>query len=413
MKGSATLDTVRTKYELLRPLMDERMRRQWAACEALSLQRGGVTVVAKATGMSRTTIGQGMRELRERATLGIEDETCVSELSERVRRPGGGRHPLKENDATLIRDLEALIEPTTRGDPQSPLRWTCKSTRNLAEALGRQGHQVSYPTVALLLDDLGYSLQSNRKTREGGSHADRDAQFAHISRQVSAFQEQGQPVVSVDTKKKELVGDFKNAGREWQPEGAPEEVRVHDFQDKRLGKVIPRGVYDVTWDEGWVSVGVDHDTAQFAAETLHRWWQEMGSPIYPEATRLLITADSGGSNSRRSRLWKVSVQDLANLLGLPISVCHFPPGTSKWNPIEHRMFSHITQNWRGRPLVSRGVVVNLIGQTATRTGLEIRAELDMNSYETGIKVTDEELAAVRITRNEFHGEWNYTISPRR
>jgi hypothetical protein len=282
----------------------------------------------------------------------------------------------------------------------------------LAEALRLQGHQVSYPTVALLLDELGYSLQSNRKTREGGSHVDRDAQFAHINRQVRVFQERGQPVVSVDTKKKELVGDFKDAGREWQPEGAPEEVRMYDFRDKRLGKVIPRGVYDVTWDEGWVSVGVDHDTARFAAETLHRWWQEMGSLAYPEATRLLITADSGGSNSRRSRLWKVSVQDLADLLGLPITVCHFPPGTSKWNPIEHRMFCHITQNWRGRPLVSRGVVVNLIGQTTTRTGFEIQAEVDTHSYETGIKVTDEELAAVRITRDEFHGEWNYTISPR-
>ena len=412
MEESATLDTVRTKFELLRPLMDERMRRQWAASEALSLQRGGVTVVAKATGLSRTTIGEGMRELRERTNLGIEDEACVSELPQRVRRPGGGRHPLRVNDATLIRDLEALVEPTTRGDPQSPLRWTCKSTRNLAEALRLQGHQVSYPTVALLLDELGYSLQSDRKTREGGSHVDRDAQFAHINRQVRVFQEQGEPVVSVDTKKKELVGDFKNAGQEWQPEGTPEEVRMYDFKDKRLGKAIPRGVYDLTWDEGWVSVGVDHDTARFAAETLHRWWQEMGSLTYPEATRLLITADSGGSNSRRSRLWKVSVQDLADLLGLPITVCHFPPGTSKWNPIEHRMFCHITQNWRGRPLVSRGVVVNLIGHTTTRTGLEIQAEVDPHSYETGIKVTDEELAAVRITRDAFHGEWNYTISPR-
>ena len=413
MEEPAPLDTVRTKFELLRPLMDERMRRQWAASEALSLRRGGVTVVARATGLSRTTIGVGMRELRERTNLGIEDEVTVSDVPKRIRRPGGGRHPLNANDPTLVRDLEALIEPTTRGDPQSPLRWTCKSTRNLAEALGLQGHRVSYPTVALLLHDLGYSLQANRKTREGGSHADRDAQFAHINRQVRTFQEQGQPVVSVDTKKKELVGDFKNAGREWQPEGAPEEVRMYDFADKRLGKVIPRGVYDLTWDEGWVSVGVDHDIARFAAETLRRWWEEMGSQAYPEATRLLITADSGGSNGSRSRLWKVAVQDLADLLGFPISVCHFPPGTSKWNQIEHRMFCHLTQNWRGRPLVSRAVVVNLIGNTTTRTGLEIQAELDTNSYQTGIQVTDEELAAVRITRDEFHGEWNYTISPRR
>jgi hypothetical protein len=414
MEDSAILlTTVQTKYELLRPLMDERMRRQWAAAEALSLKRGGVTVVAKATGLSRTTIGEGIRELRERTNLGVEDESCISELPKRVRHPGGGRHPLKVNDPTLVRDLEALIEPTTRGDPQSPLRWTCKSTRNLAEALSRQGHRVSYQTVAVLLRDRGYSLQALRKTREGGSHPDRDAQFRHINRQVIAFQERGQPVVSVDTKKKELVGDFKTAGREWQPEGAPEEARMYDFKDKHLGKVIPRGVYDLTWDEGWVSIGVDHDTAQFAAEALRRWWQEMGSEVYPGAQGLLITADSGGSNSRRSRLWKVALQELADLLGFAISVCHFPPGTSKWNQIEHRMFSHLTQNWRGRPLVSRAVVVNLIGHTTTRTGLEIEAELDTGTYKKGIKVTDDELAAVRITRDSFHGEWNYTISPKR
>jgi hypothetical protein len=308
MDESAILDTVRTKYDLLRPLMDERMRRQWAASEAMSLRRGGVTVVARATGLSRTTIGEGMRELRERANLGIEDESSVWELPTRVRRPGGGRHPLKDNDPTLVRDLEALIEPTTRGDPQSPLRWTCKSTRNLAEALSRHGHRVSYQTVALLLHDLGYSLQALRKTRPSGSHPDRDAQFRHINRQVIAFQGRGKPVVSVDTKKKELVGDFKTAGREWQPAGRPGEARIYDFEDKRLGKVIPRGVYDLTWDEGWVSVGVDHDTAQFAAETLRRWWQEMGSQVYSEAEGLLITADSGGSNSSRSRLWKVAIQ---------------------------------------------------------------------------------------------------------
>ena len=307
MEGSAILTTVQTKYELLRPLMDERMRRQWAAAEALSLKRGGVTVVAKATGLSRTTIGEGMRELRERTNLAIEDESCIWELPTRVRHPGGGRRPLKANDPTLVRDLEALIEPTTRGDPQSPLRWTCKSTRNLAEALSRRGHRVSYQTVAVLLHDLGYSLQAPRKTREGGSHPDRDAQFRHINQQVIASQRRGQPVVSVDTKKKELVGDFKTAGGEWQPEGAPEEVRIYDFKDKHLGKVTPRGVYDLTWNEGWVSVGVDHDTAQFAAETLRRWWQEMGSEVYPAAQGLLITADSGGSNSSRSRLWKVAL----------------------------------------------------------------------------------------------------------
>jgi Rhodopirellula transposase DDE domain len=413
MEETAILDVVRAKFDRLRPLMDERMRRQWAASEALSLKRGGATVVARATGLSRSTIGQGMRELRERANLGIEDETCVWEVPPRIRRPGGGRHPLKVNDPTLVRDLEALIEPCSRGDPQSPLRWTCKSTRNLAEALSRHGHRVSYQTVALMLHDLGYSLQALRKTREGGSHPDRDAQFRHINHQVIASQGQGQPVVSVDTKKKGRVGDFKNAGREWQPGGTPEEVRVYDFKDKQLGKAIPRGVYDLTWDEGWVSVGVDHDTAQFAAETLLRWWQEMGSQVYPEAARLLITADSGGSNGSRSRLWKVVIQGLADLLGFPISVCHFPPGTSKWNQIEHRMSSHLTQNWRGRPLVSRAVIVELIGQTTTRTGLEIQAELDTGADKKGIKVTDNELAAVRITRDDFHGEWNYTISPNR
>src|SRR3954453_9332307 len=413
MDDSSVLDVVRTKYELLRPLMDERMRRQWAASEGSILKRGGVTTVAKATGLSRTTIVEGMRDLRERAHLAIEDESCVSELPTRVGRPGGGHHTLTADDPTLLRDLEALIEPTTRGDPQSPLRWTCKSTRNLAEALSRQGHRVSYQTVAVLLHELGDSLQALRKTRGSGSHPDRDAQFRPINRQVIAFQERGQPVVSVDTKKKELVGDFKNAGREWQPEGRPEGARIYDFPDKHLGKVIPRGVYDLTWDEGWVSVGVDHDTAQFAAETLRRWWQEMGSQVYADAEGLLITADSGGSNSSRSRLWKVAIQELADLLGFPISVCQFPPGTSKWNQIEHRMFSHLTRNWRGRPLESRAVVVNLIGQTTTREGLEVRAELDTGLYKKGIKVKDDELAAVRITRDEFHGEWNYTISPKR
>src|SRR3954468_23837127 len=411
MDKSAILDAVRAKYDLLRPLMDERMRRQWAASEAMALKRGGVTVVAKATGLSRTTIGQGMRELRERTNLGIEDGSCAWELPTRVRRPGGGRHPLKENDPTPVRDLEALIEPTTRGDPQSPLRWTCKSTRNLAEALSRQGHRVSYQTVALLLHDLGYSLQALRKTLPSGSHPDRDAQFRHINRQVLAFQGRGQPVVSVDTKKKELVGDFKVPGREWQPAGRPGEARIYDFEDQRLGKVIPRGGYDLTWDEGWVSVGVDHDTAQFAAETLRRWWQEMGSQVYADAEGLLITADSGGSNSSRSRLWKVAIQELADLLGFPISVCHFPPGTSKWNKIEHRMFSHITQNWRGRPLVSHDVIIKLIANTTTRRGLKIRAELDRGTYPTGIKVSDEDLTTVALKKAKFHGDWNYAILP--
>ena len=388
------------------------MRRHWAACEALALDRGGATLVAKATGISRTTIWAGIRELQERTNLGLEDEVSESDGEDRIRCPGGGRHLVTDADPTLIRDLEALVEPTTRGDPESPWRWTCKSTRHLAEELNRQNHRVSHRTVASLLHYLDYSLQANRKTREGASHPDRNTQFEHINRQVLAFQDRGQPVVSVDTKKKELIGDFRNAGQEWHPQGCPETVRTKDFKDKRLGKAIPYGIYDLTCDRGWVSVGIDHDTAQFATETLRRWWHEMGVSIYPRATELLITADGGGSNGSRSRLWKVSLQTLADDLSLQITVCHFPPGTSKWNKIEHRMFCHITKNWRGRPLISRVVIVNLIGQTRTSTGLQIQAELDENLYPVGIKVTDAELAAVRITRHEFHGEWNYTIIPR-
>jgi hypothetical protein len=316
------------------------------------------------------------------------------------------------NEPALVKDLEALVEPTTRGDPMSPLRWTCKSTRQLAEELQRQGHAVSYRTVAALLHALDYSLQAPRKTREGAAHPDRNAQFEHINRHVRAFQRRGQPVISVDTKKKELVGDFKNGGREWHPQGSPEHVRTHDFADKELGKVIPYGVYDPTYNEGWVSVGIDHDTASFATETIRRWWQEMGQQVYPQAKELLVTADAGGSNSSRSRSWKVAVQVLADSLRLRISVCHFPPGTSKWNKIEHRRFCHITNNWRGRPLISRTVIVNLIGNTKTKTGLRIKAALDTNVYETGLKVSDEQLAAIQLKRDKFHGDWNYTISPR-
>jgi hypothetical protein len=398
--------TVRQKYELLCPVMTERMRRQWAASEALALSRGGITVVANATGLSRTTIWAGVRELRAGAAAGTQEPD-----PQRSRRPGGGRPFAEADDPTLLRDLESLVDPVTRGDPMSPLRWTCKSTRNLAEELQGRGHEVSHQTVAVLLRCLGYSLQANRKTREGSSHPDRNAQFEFINRQVRAFQGRGQPVVSVDTKKKEIVGDFKNNGAEWQPAGEPEEVRAKDFPDKRLGKAIPYGVYDLTCNTGWVSVGVDHDTAEFAAQTLRRWWAEMGRRSYPKATALLITADGGGSNGSRSRLWKVCLQRLADDLGVKISVCHFPPGTSKWNKIEHRMFCHITRNWRGRPLVSRAVVVNLIGATRTEAGLEIQAELDEQDYPTGVKVTDEELAKVCIKKNTFHGEWNYTIEP--
>jgi hypothetical protein len=407
MTRDSTLDAVRRKFELLRPLMTERMRRHWAACEAMTLPRGGVTLVAQATGLSRTTIWTGLRELQD------PDDVPDDDLpAERARHSGAGRPFLSQADTSLVKDLEALVEPTTRGDPQSPLRWTCKSTRNLAAELKRQGHRVSYRTVAALLHDLDYSLQANRKTREGSSHPDRNAQFEHISRQVRLFQRAGQPVVSVDSKKRELIGDFKNGGQEWRPAGDPEEVRAKDFPDKRLGKVTPSGVYDLTYNEGWVSVGIDHNTSRFATETIRRWWCEMGAPVYPEADRLLITADAGGSNGYRSRLWKVALQQLASTIGLRVTVCHFPPGTSKWNTIEHRMFCHITKNWRGKPLLSRAVVVNLIGNTKTKAGLHIQAELDTHSYETGIAVSDEELAAVRIVKDAFHCEWNYTISPK-
>jgi hypothetical protein len=348
-----------------------------------------------------------LRELQQRAS-----DPYAELPPDRVRSFGGGRHLVEDNDADLVAALEVLIEPTSRGDPQSPLRWTCLSTRQLAEALHSQGHAVSHQTVAALLAGLDYSLQANRKVKEGQDHPDRDAQFAHINRRVRAFQRRGQPVVSVDSKKKELIGDFHRAGREWRPRGNPEKVRSKDFLDKELGKVIPQGVYDLSRNEGWVSVGIDHDTAEFAQATLGRWWWEMGRPAYPEADSLLITADAGGSNSYRSRLWKVVLQALADETGLRISVCHFPPGTSKWNKIEHRMFSQITKNWRGRPLLSRAMVVSLIGSTKTKTGLHIEADLDTNEYPTKKKVSDEELAAVQMKRDQFHGEWNYTILPR-
>lgn len=398
---------VRQKYEALDSIMDERMRRWWAATEAASIGWGGITAVARATGLSRPTIQSGLAELKT-SRNGLSDPTPNNG---RIRRPGGGRHCLKEADQTLLQDLEALVEPATCGDPQSPLRWTCKSTRNLAAALVRQGHPVSHHTVARMLQEMDYSLQANRKTLERASHPDRNAQFEHIYHRVRSYQDRGQPVVSVDTKKKELVGNFKNPGGEWRPKRQPEKVRSKDFKDKQLGKVAPYGVYDLTANDGWVSVGIDHDTARFATESVRRWWSRMGSKVYPKAKELLITADSGGSNGRRLRLWKVALQELADAIGLSLSVCHFPPGTSKWNAIEHRMFCHITENWRGKPLVSRAVIVSLIGHTKTRTGLHIRAELDKHRYPIGIKVTDEQLAAVRITRDEFHGEWNYTVQP--
>jgi hypothetical protein len=388
--------------------MDEKVRRRWAACEAMAIGWGGITVVAEATGISRPTIRAGLAEVQGGAPRAEEAQHTEAY---RIRRGGGGRRRVTEGDRTLLKDLQSLLEVSTRGDPQSPLLWTSKSTRHLADALVQQGHHVSHHTVARLLDDLHYSLQANRKTKEGSAHPGRDAQFDHINKQVRAFQKRGQPVVSVDTKKKELIGEFKNVGREWPPQGQPIQVRSKDFVDERLGKSIPYGVYDITANNGWVSVGIDHDTAQFAAESLRRWWQQMGSRVYPNAKELLVTADAGGSNGYRLRLWKAALQELANAIGLRISVCHFPPGTSKWNKIEHRMFCHITENWRGKPLVSRAVIVNLIGNTKTRTGLTINAELDENTYPTGITVSDEALAAVRIKRDKFHGDWNYTIRP--
>jgi hypothetical protein len=407
MTSASTLAVLQEKYAALAPIMDERLHRLWAASEAKALGWGGITLVAQATGLSQTTIRAGLAELKGPYPLDVGE----AEEPTRIRRKGGGRKPLAQTDQTLCRDLKAFVDPVTRGDPQSPLCWTCKSTRHLAEALVKKGHEVSHQTVERLLRQMGYSLQANRKSREGSSHPDRNAQFEHIAAKVRSFQRRGQPVISVDTKKKELVGDFKNAGREWQPQGKPEQVRSNDFKDKKLGKVAPYGVYDLTANEGWVSVGIDHDTAEFATESIHRWWQQMGSRGYPQAKSLLVTADGGGSNSSRSRLWKVAVQRLSNAIGLRITVCHFPPGTSKWNKIEHRMFCHITENWRGKPLVSRAVIVSLIGSTTTRTGLRVKAELDTNLYAKGVKVTDADLAAVKMKRDTFHGEWNYTIVP--
>lgn len=397
---------VRQKFEALRPLMDERMRRLWAGSEAIALGRGGIAVVAEATGMARNTVVAGIREQRQRQRSGASFEPSV-------RRRGGGRKRLTEQTPALLAALESLVEPVTRGDPQSPLRWTSKSVRKLADELGARGYRVSARTVNRLLGALDYSLQANRKTREGSSHPDRDAQFAHINERSKHFQRRGQPVVSVDAKKKELVGAFKNGGREWRPKGEPEPVNVYDFRTQALGRAVPYGIYDVTANRGWVSVGMDHDTAEFAVGTLRRWWHQMGQGCYPAARELLIVADGGGSNGSRTRLWKTELQRFADDTGLTVSVCHLPPGTSKWNKIEHRMFAYISQNWRGRPLISFEVIVNLIADTTTATGLEIQAELDTNAYPKGRKVSDEELASVQMARDAFHGEWNYTIKPQK
>lgn len=374
------------------------------AAEAKSLGRGGIAKVARISGIAVSTIRRGLEELK---TPGRKQS------ADRVRRTGGGRKGLTATDERLLADLESLVEPVVRGDPESPLLWTCKSLRTLADALTDMGHNISYVTVGALLRRLGYSLQANQKTKEGKQHPDRNAQFEFIYREVCRHQAEGQPVISVDTKKKELIGNFKNGGREWLPEGEPRRVRVHDFLIPRKGKAIPYGVYDLTRDEGWVMVGVDHDTAAFAVNSIRRWWKTMGRRVYPKGRSLLITADSGGSNGARTRLWKWELQKLADECGLTILVRHLPPGTSKWNKIEHRLFSFISQNWRGRPLTSLAVIVSLIAGTRTKTGLKVRCEIDKNRYPKGEKISDAEMAKLNLKPEKFHGDWNYTIHPNR
>ena len=396
------LQPIRKRFDLLSPIFDERTRRLWAAAEAIVSEHGGITVTSRATGISRRAITEGCKELQE---------AKPTPMPSAVRRPGGGRKRIEDKYPDIKDRLESLVEPLTRGDPESPLRWTCKSVRVLANALKKMGIQVSHVAVAGLLKDMGYSLQANQKVKEGSFHPDRDAQFTYIYQQAEIFQEDHQPIISVDTKKKELVGDFKNAGRQWRPKGKPERVRVHDFA-LESGKVAPYGVYDLTENAGWVNLGTDHDTSAFAVESIRRWWHKMGKEVYPKATRLLITADSGGSNGYRVRLWKKELKSLVDETGLIITVCHFPPGTSKWNKIEHRLFSFITMNWRGRPLISHEVIINLIASTRTKSGLKVECELDVNKYPKGQKVSDQEMKKLRITPHEFHGEWNYALSPR-
>ena len=402
------VEQIRRKFGMLRSVMDERVTRLWAAAEAVALGPGGGAIVTAATGIRSKRLWLGKRELASFTESAPKDKA----QDQRIRRRGAGRKRLVDTDPTLLSDLESIVEPVTRGDPESSLRWTTKSTSKLAKELGDKGHKVGPRTVAALLRRLGYSLQAPKKTREGGQHPDRNAQFEHIGAETKAFQAANQPVLSVDTKKKELVGDFFNKGCEWQPKGEPEPVRVHDFVDAELGKVNPYGIYDVTRNEAWVNVGTDHDTAAFAVASIERWWTTMGKKAYPEATDVLVVADGGGSNGTRVRLWKTSLQDLADKTGLSFHVSHLPPGTSKWNKIEHRLFSHIGMNWRGRPLVSHEVIVNLIAATTTKTGLKVRAKLDKRRYPAGLKVSDAEMAALNIDRNDFHGEWNYVLRPR-
>lgn len=405
------VESLRAKYRLLIERLDERSLRLCLASDAMALGRGGVTRVAEAAGVSRTTVYAGVREL-EAPALERGADRAAGEWRARVRRPGGGRKLVEAMDPALLTDLDGLLDPVTRGDPMSPLRWTSKSTTKLARELRGKGHVVSQSTVWRLLDGLGYSMQSNRKSREGTDHPDRNAQFEFINASASEFLARGWPVISVDTKKKELIGNYKNVGREWQKKREPVLVNMHDFADKELGKAIPYGVYDIGRNEGWVNVGISHDTAEFAVESIRRWWLRMGQPAYPNATAILINADGGGSNGARVRLWKLELQRLADTLGLELHVRHLPPGTSKWNKIEHRMFCHITENWRGQPLLSHMAVVALIAATRTEQGLTIQAEMDDGAYQTGRKVTDEEMASLAIERCDFHGEWNYQLSPR-
>lgn len=392
--------TINTKFLKLKPFLNEKQIRLYAAAEALAIGYGGISIVSRSINLSRKAIAKGCKDLL----------TPESNIDARVRAKGAGRKKAIETNKGLKQALDNLISPVTRGDPESHLRWTSKSTRKLAEALGKQGHTVCHQTVASLLIEMGYSLQANKKVIEGGSHPDRDAQFEHINQKVADYQACEQPVISVDTKKKELVGNYKNVGKELRPKGSPERVNTYDFPDKELGKASPYGIYDMANNLGWVNVGIDHDTAQFAVESIRLWWHSMGKQLYKNANRLLITADGGGSNGSRVKLWKLELQKLADEIGIEISVCHFPPGTSKWNKIEHRLFSFISQNWRGKPLTSHQVIVSLIASTATKAGLKVDCQLDKNSYPTGIKVSKSEMDSINLTRDKFHGEWNYTIA---
>ena len=395
-----TEQKIAEKLAIVLPHLNEKQRRLLIAAEARTLGWGGISQVAKATGISRVTIHKALTEIADKKIL-----------AERIRKLGGGRKDITEYYPNILEKLETLVDPVSRGDPRSPLRWTCKSTRQLSQELGQKGYAISNVTVADLLHRLDYSLQANAKTLEGASHPDRDAQFQYINSRVREFLRRQQPVISVDTKKKELVGNFKNGGKEWQPKGEPEKVEIHDFASPEFPKVIPYGVYDIGKNMGWINVGTDHDTASFAVASVRRWWFGMGREIYPSATALLICADCGGSNGYRVRLWKIELQTMASETGLRITICHFPPGTSKWNKVEHRLFSHISMNWRGRPLVSHEVIVKLIGETTTSTGLEVKAQLDKRRYPVKIKVTDEEMKMIKIRPHKFHGEWNYSINP--